>query len=132
MGDAICQVADKRRRCVWGRGSPFLQRTSANVAIQNQSHATKYVTDLFVQRGLRVSVHGRGAEKDFYRLEGTCCEALSCPVRYLIRVYFGDVSEVEIETFHEPHQHDSQEMGFASVFTAAEQMIADRYRATAT
>ena len=60
--------------------------------------------------------------------DGRCHETSACPVTFLGRVYFGDVCEIEIKIFNEPHDHTGHDIAFASPFTAQELLVAQRYR----
>ena len=122
---------EKRQRCAWGSGTNFYPRTPASEHIRNALDAAAYVRKLFLERGVRVRVDPKGSEASYYKFHGTCRETSACPVTYQIRVYFENEGSVAIEAFHEPHQHGNESFGFGNLFTAAEQRVAESYKANA-
>ena len=59
-------------------------------------------------------------------MDGDCKEAEHCPVKYYGRVYYQEPLKAEIRQVGE-HQHALQQVNYGSIFTAQQELVANRY-----
>ena len=82
-------------------------------------------------QNLRVAFTYKGSEKTFFRFDGLCRETLSCPVHFKARVYFDSRTLPEVKQFGDDEAHAGGEIAYGACFSAALQVVADRYMETA-
>ena len=91
---------------------------------------TRSLKAAFARKGLRIKWHCKGVEAGSLRYEGHCAETRTCPGKYLARIVCGETVDVDVRLVQEHAEHRGAEIGYGSIFTAAQQIAADGYVAT--